>query len=91
MTKWVIRIYIFCDSKTGYICGIFPYYGNIIEILIRLDPMQNRIPLHLYKKVLDKVSGAQGYHMLKDRYYTSLNLAGKLLKMKCHLTGTEIN
>lgn len=67
-----------------------PYYGSITsENLIRPDlPVSSRIPLDLYRKLLDNVPNAKGYHMYTDRYYTSIPLAEELLKMNCFLTGT---
>lgn len=89
-TKWGIRVYTMADSNTGYVCGILPYYGALTtEKLIRPDlPVSTRIPLHLYKMMLDKIPGAQGHHMFTDRYYTSYILAQELRELKCHLTGT---
>ncbi|XP_020296777.1 piggyBac transposable element-derived protein 4-like [Pseudomyrmex gracilis] len=89
-TKWGIRVYTMEDSKTGYICGILPYYGSLTtEKLIRPDlPVSARIPLQLYTMLLEKVPGSQGHHMFTDRYYTSFILAEELLKLKCHLSGT---
>ncbi|CAK9810345.1 PiggyBac transposable element-derived protein 4 [Anthophora quadrimaculata] len=89
-TRWGIRLYTIADSNTGYICGILPCYGALTtKQLIRPDlPVSTRIPLHLYKMLLDKIPGAQGHHMYTDRYYTSYTLAQELRKMKCHLTGT---
>lgn len=89
-TKWGIRVYTMADSSTGYICGILPYYGSLTtDKLIRPDlPVSTRIPLHLYTMLLEKIPGAQGYHMFTDRYYTSYILAEELVKLKCHLTGT---
>lgn len=85
-TKWGIRVYTMADSGTDYICGILPYYGSLTtEKLIRPDlPVSTRIPLHLYTMLLEKMPGAQGYHMFTDRYYTSYILAEELLKLKCH-------
>ena len=53
------------DSETGYVYTILPYYGKITsEDLIRPDlPLTTRIPRHLYKKLLDKILEAEGYHM----------------------------
>ena len=93
-TKWGIRIYALADSKTGYLFTILPYYGSITsDNISRPDlPVTTRIPLHLYKKLLDRIPDAKGYHMYTDRYYTSIILAEELLKMNCHLTGTiQIN
>lgn len=89
-TNWVIKFYTITDSNTGYICGILPYYGALTsEQLLRPDlPVSTRIPLQLYKTLLDKISDAQGHHMFTDRYYTSYNLAQELRALKCHLTGT---
>ncbi|KAI4475198.1 hypothetical protein M0804_014455 [Polistes exclamans] len=50
--------------------------------------VSTRIPLHLYKKLLDRVPDAKEYHMFTDKYYTSILLAEELRKMNCHLTGT---
>ncbi|XP_043493636.1 piggyBac transposable element-derived protein 1-like [Polistes fuscatus] len=89
-TKRGIRVYAMANSTTGYICGILPYYGSLTtDSLIRRDlPVTTRIPLHLYSMLLEKLPGAQGHHMLTDRYYTSYILAEELFKLKCHLTGT---
>ncbi|XP_017792479.1 PREDICTED: piggyBac transposable element-derived protein 4-like, partial [Habropoda laboriosa] len=88
--RWGMRIYALADSKTGYLFTILPYYGSITsDNISRPDlPVNTRIPLHLYKKLLDRVPDAKGYHMFTDRYYTSIPLAEELLKMNCHLTGT---
>ncbi|CAL7939067.1 unnamed protein product [Xylocopa violacea] len=88
-TKWGIRIYTLADSNTGYVCGILPYYGSLTtERLVRPDlPVSTRIPIHLYKMLLDKIPGSQGHHMFTDRYYTSYILAQELAKLKCHFTG----
>ncbi|KAI9575383.1 hypothetical protein GQX74_005781 [Glossina fuscipes] len=51
-------------------------------------PVSTRIPLRLYKKLIDKVPDAEGYHMYTDRCYTNIPLAEQLLKMKCNFTGT---
>lgn len=82
-TKWGIRIYVLADSNTGYVYSVLPYYGSITsENLIRPDlPVSSRIPLDLYKKLLDNVPNAKGYHMYTNRYYTSIPLAEELLKM----------
>ncbi|XP_017791899.1 PREDICTED: LOW QUALITY PROTEIN: piggyBac transposable element-derived protein 4-like [Habropoda laboriosa] len=89
-TKWGIRIYVLADSNTGYVYSVLPHYGSITsENLIRPDlPVSSRIPLDLYRKLLDNVPHAKGYHMYTDRYYTSIPLAEELLKMNCFLTGT---
>ena len=50
--------------------------------LFRPDlPVNTRIPLHLYKKLLERIPDAKGYHMYTDIYYTSIFLAEELLKM----------
>ncbi|KAL2737606.1 piggyBac transposable element-derived protein 4-like [Vespula squamosa] len=89
-TKWYIRIYTLADSNTSYICCILPYYGSLTtELLVKLDlPVSSRIPIHLYKMLLEKNANAQGHHMYTDRYYTSYVLAQELAKLKCHITGT---
>lgn len=69
---------------------ILLYYGSITsDNISRPDlPVSTRIPLHLFKKLLERVPDAKGYHMFTDRYYTSILLAEELLKVNCHLTGT---
>ncbi|XP_033326115.2 piggyBac transposable element-derived protein 4 [Megalopta genalis] len=88
--KWGIRVYTLADSNTGYICCILPYYGSLTtELLARPDlPVSSRIPIHLYKMLLEKIPGAQGHHMYTGRNYTSYVLAQELAKLKCHITGT---
>lgn len=89
-TKWCVRVYTMTDSNTGYICGIFSYYGSFTtEKLIKPDlPISARILLHLCTMLLKKIPGTQGHHMFTDRYYTSFILAEELFKLKCHLTRT---
>lgn len=72
-TTWGIRIYVLTDSKSGYVYSILPYYGSITtENLPNPElPITTRIPLYLYKKLLEKIPSAEGYHMFTDRYYTS--------------------
>lgn len=88
-TKKEFRIYVLVDCETGYICGILPYYGSLTtDQLIKPDlPISTRIPLHLYKMLLDQLPGAQGHHMFTGKYYTSITLAKELYNMGCHLTG----
>uniref|UniRef100_A0A1A9YUJ6 PiggyBac transposable element-derived protein domain-containing protein n=1 Tax=Glossina morsitans morsitans TaxID=37546 RepID=A0A1A9YUJ6_GLOMM len=89
-TKWGIRIYVLADSNTGYVYSALSYYGSITsESLIRPDlPVSSRIPLDLYRKLLDNGPNAKGYHMFTDRYYTSIPLSEQLLEMNCFLIGT---
>lgn len=56
-TKWGVRIYALADSKTGYLFSILPYFGSTTsENISRPDvPVSTRIPLHLYKKLLDRI------------------------------------
>lgn len=48
----------------------------------------SRIIIYWYKKLLDWNSGAHGHHIFVDTYYSSINLAHELFKLKCYLTGT---
>ena len=89
-TKWGIRIYVMADTNTAYVYSILPYYGSLTsEDLIQPDlPVSTRIVLESCKKLLDSNPGSTGYHIFRDRYYTSLPLAQELLKLNIHLTDT---
>lgn len=63
-TKWGIRVYTLADSNTGYICCIFIILWITHNLLVRPDlPVSSRIPIHLYKILLEKIPGAQEHHM----------------------------
>ena len=88
-TKWGIRVYVVADSKTGYVCGFVPYFGSpTTDALIRPDlPFTSRIVLHLLQKI-QMDCPAEGRHVYTDRFYTGVELAEELLKLKTHTTGT---
>lgn len=69
---------------------IMSYCGSITSENLSREKLSvpSRIPLHLFKKLLDNVGCAKGYHMYTDGYYSSISMANELLKMECHLTGT---
>lgn len=91
-----IRINVLADSNTGYVYSLLPcqvwhyeIFSFTTENLIMPDlPVNSRISLDMYKKLLINVPNAKGYHMYTDKYYTSIQLAEELLKMKCLLTDT---
>jgi hypothetical protein len=89
-TKWGMKIYVLADSATGHIRTFLPYYGKpTSDELERPDvPFSSRIVLHLLSKLCQTVQNAASYHIYTDRYYTNVNVAKEIGKMKCHITGT---
>ncbi|CAL7937389.1 unnamed protein product [Xylocopa violacea] len=65
------------DANIGYIQTSLPYYGSFTtEKLVEPDlPISTRIVLQLYHNLLQSNSGAVGYHIFNDQYFTSIPLA----------------
>lgn len=80
--------YIYSDN-IGYIQTILSYCGSFtIEKLIESNlSIRARIVLHLYQNLLKSNSGAAGYHIFTEHYFTSIPLTDALLNMKCHIIG----
>lgn len=89
-TKWGLKVFVLSDSRSGYVHSFEPYYGSsTTESLVRPDlPFTSRIVLHLANNLVSGGNAGSGFHIFTDRYYTSLELADELKKMKIHLTGT---
>jgi hypothetical protein len=62
-------------SDTGHVHSIIPYYGKLRGAVCNLPysekPFTSRIVLSLMDRlVVLSVSGAEGYHLCSDRYYS---------------------
>lgn len=91
-SRFGIKIYVFCDSGTGYTYCYRIYTGaqepatDITNDLPQeCEDMlsSEKIVVWLLQLLLDK-----GYHLYIDNYYTSIPLATYLLTRNTHFTGT---
>ena len=74
-TKYGIKSYILCDSRTGYCHALQPYCGTSSRI--------EEIVKNLLGDLLDR-----GYTLYMDNFYNSVELTGELLMRKTHTVGT---
>ena len=74
-TKYGIKSYILCDSRTGYCHAMQPYCGNSSTL--------KEIVTNLLGDLLDK-----GYTLYMDNFYNSVELSSELLRRKTHTVGT---
>ena len=74
-TKYGIKSYILCDSRTGYCHAMQPYVGTSSK-------MEDIVMNLLGDDLLDK-----GYTLYMDNYYNSVELCGELLRRKTHTVG----
>ena len=74
-TKYGIKSYILCDSKTGYCFNMRPYVG-----------VSSTLPDTVFS-ILDRLVG-HGYTLYMDNFYNSVALCEQLLKSKTNVCGT---
>lgn len=79
-SKYGIQFWILCDSETGYVRSIQCYTGK----LQGSAPEKNQG----MRVVLDLTEGLQGYNLTCDNFFTSYELAEKLLDRKLTILGT---
>ncbi|UYV72332.1 hypothetical protein LAZ67_9002674 [Cordylochernes scorpioides] len=80
--RFGVKLWMLCESKTGYCLRMKPYKGKLSPIIKSLsydDPMN----LFQESSLLGK-----GYHLITDNFFTSINLAKDLLDSHTYLTGT---
>lgn len=89
-TKFGLKVFMVSDSDNGYIFDYVPYFDKV-----NLIPNSKLLKTTQIVKVLsesvvlkDPLAPARGLHVYTDSYFTSPELAGELLKIGCHLTGT---
>ena len=75
--RWGIKLYSFCDSRTGYCLSLFPSVQAEKKKL-------NDIIIQSYNKIREK--GIK--FLFFDNYFTNLELTDKFLKLGIGLTGT---
>ena len=74
-TRYGIKSYILCDSRTGYCHAMQPYVG--------IGSTVGEIVNNLLGDLLDS-----GYTLYMDNFYNSVELSSELLKRKTHTVGT---
>ena len=85
-TKWGIKVWMLCDSKTSYLfdfdvyCGIDPDFEHLDNI---------NVTSAVVLKLSQDLWGS-GRTLYTDRYYTSPTLAYYLLESGMHLCGTRM-
>lgn len=89
-TKFGLKVFLVSDSTNGYIFDFVPHFGkgNLIPNSKLLKTTQIVKVLSESVVMKDPLAPARGLHVYTDTYYTSPELAGELLKIGCHLTGT---
>ena len=73
--KYGIKLYLLCDSKTGYCSNLLPYTGE-------------RRSLHDTVFHLISALEGQGYTLFMDNFYNSVSLCHSLLAAKTNVCGT---
>ena len=81
---WGIKAYVLSESCTGYLYNVIIYYGK--ETQLQQIPGLN----HTTNVVLTLMAplANKGYDLYTDRYYTSPQLARKLLEISTTISGT---
>ncbi|UYV72122.1 ZKSCAN1 [Cordylochernes scorpioides] len=80
--RFGVKLWMLCESKTGYCLRMKPYKGKLSPIIKSLS---YDVPMNLLQEfsLLGK-----GYHLITDNFFTSINLAKDLLDSHTYLTGT---
>lgn len=84
-SKYHIKTFGLCDSKTGYVVNVFTYYGSATAYHPDLD-----VNCTMAEKVFQKLLAplTKGHHIFADRFYTSIPLLEFLSREKHYYTGT---
>ncbi|UYV63933.1 hypothetical protein LAZ67_2006053 [Cordylochernes scorpioides] len=80
--RFGVKLWMLCESKTGYCLRIKPYKGKLSPIIKSLS---YDVPMNLFQE--SSLLG-KGYHLITDNFFTSINLAKDLLDSHTFLTGT---
>ncbi|GFO32328.1 PiggyBac transposable element-derived protein 4 [Plakobranchus ocellatus] len=84
-SKYHIKTFGLCDSKTGYVVNLFTYYGANTGYHPDLDPKAAQA-IKVFEKLLRPLE--KGHHIYADRFYTSMPLLRYLADKGFHYTGT---
>ena len=76
--KWGMKMYLLCDSKTGYVWKAKIYQGKEESI----NNYTTQLTLSFTTSLKNK-----GYKLFTDNFYTSPELAWELLKKRISITG----
>ncbi|UYV73072.1 ZKSCAN1 [Cordylochernes scorpioides] len=80
--RFGVKLWMLCESKTGYCLRMKPYKGKLFPIIKSLS---YDVPMNLLQE--SSLLG-KGYHLITDNFFTSINLAKYLLDSHTYLTGT---
>ncbi|UYV73898.1 ZKSCAN1 [Cordylochernes scorpioides] len=80
--RFGVKLWMLCESKTGYCLRMKPYKGKLSPIIKSLS---YEVPMNLLQE--SRLLG-KGYHLITDNFFTSINLAKDLLDSHTYLTGT---
>lgn len=85
-TRFGIKMWVLCDSATGYILRATPYTGAWTEyVKVEKEPLGTAVVKHLLSDYRDK-----GNVVYTDNYYTSPELYADLRKLQIGACGTMV-
>ncbi|XP_069111345.1 piggyBac transposable element-derived protein 4-like [Argopecten irradians] len=83
--KFGIKFWMLCEAATGYVIRMMIYRGRQFDP----TPRGELQGTHVVETLLRETSlFNKGYHVFCDSYFTSLNLASRLLTRNTYVTGT---
>ena len=82
--KYGLKYFLICCSSTYFVLGIIPYLGK------ENNGITQSLAFHTVCKLITPVENS-GRNVTTDNFYTSLKLAGELLRKKLTLVGTMRN
>lgn len=84
--RFGMKIFVLCESETGYVYNFFIYTGSSTQYgnsIYPDEPVSSRVVLELSHSLLNK-----GYCLYLDNYYTSPDLTDKLIRRRTDCVGT---
>lgn len=86
-TRFGIKLWVLCDSQTGYILKVSVYTGSYTDypVLDKTELVSTRVVKHLMDGYRDR-----GNVVFTDNFYTSPGLANDLRKLGLGMCGTVI-
>ena len=82
--KHHIKVFGLCDSSTGYVYNLFPYFGSKTSFVIPEQYLGQSVKV--FNTLLQPLD--TGHHVFADRYYTSYELLKFMRDKSFHYTGT---
>ena len=82
-TRWGIKLFVVCDSKTGYTYCFEVYLGSTADDEVTSGTVTYKIVMRLLDSLLD-----QGYIVYMDNLYTSVPLMKTLTERSTMACGT---